>query len=323
MKYLKINRSLSLMFFACLMLSVFSCTNDDEFELLDGTKGDFTTFGVNFNEGGTAVVANGLTNDFTENAEGNWDLCCIDDQFSNYNFFTSGDAASSVERTITHSSGATGNLSAITTFPAGATTLSLTMLEALAATGLTADDVDLNESFKIVHWLNGKAQGGADITINLFSSLIVYDSALAGELTGKATVTAQGGAAATWDGAAGAVWEGPVTFVRQHMNAEDDGEYIIMTMNGVADPLEDMSFGAFYAGYGTDSQGGMPSGDLRLIDVNNKLSITGASQWDEVYSIENVVVNGSLLTFKWTNDYGEGAEIELTRNDGTDWPPLN
>ena len=308
------------MFFACVMLSVFSCTNDDEFVLPDGTEGDFTTFGVNFNKGGTAVVANGLVNDFADAAEGNWDLCCIDDQFSNYNFFTSGDAISSVERTITHSSGATGDLSAITDFPADGATFTLTMVEALAATGLTADDVDLNETFTIVHWLNGNAQGGAEVTISLFSSLVVYKSALAGPMTGKATVTAQGGAAATWDGAAGNVWEGPVTFVRQQMNAEDDGEYVIVTMNGAADPLEDMSFGAFYAGYGTDSQAGMPSGDLRLIDVDNKLSITGVSQWDEVYSITDVVVNGALLTFAWTNDYGEGALIELTRTDGEDWP---
>ena len=65
------------------------------------------------------------------------------------------------------------------------------------------------------------------------------------------------------------------------------------------------------------------SGYLKLRDIDNKLSITGLSQWDEAYTIENVVVNGPLLTFKWTNDYGEGAEIELTRDDGTDWPPLN
>ena len=323
MKYLKINRSLSLMFFACLMLSVFSCTNDDEFELLDGTKGDFTTFGVNFNEGGTAVVANGLTNDIAGDDVGNWDLCCIDDQFSMYSLFTSGDAFSSIERSITHSSGASGSLSAISSVPADGVQLQLTMLEALAATGLTADDVDINESFTIQHWLNGKAQGGADIKVELFSSLVVYKSALAGELTGKATVTAQGGAAATWDGAAGAVWEGPVTFVRQQANAEDDGEYIIMTKNGAADPLEDISFGAYYSGYGTDAQGSLPNGDLRLRDIDNKLSITGASQWGEVYSIENVVVDGATLSFKWTNDYGEGAEIVLTRDDGEDWPPLN
>ncbi|MDB4163061.1 hypothetical protein N9602_04225, partial [Saprospiraceae bacterium] len=133
----------------------------------------------------------------------------------------------------------------------------------------------------------------------------------------------QGGAAATWDGNAGMVWEGPVTFVRQQLNPNDDGEYVISTQNGAADPLDDISFGAYYAGYATDAQGSLPNGDLRLRDIDNKLSITGASQWGEVFSIENIVVDGATLSFKWTNDYGEGAEIVLTRDDGEDWPPLN
>ena len=312
MKYLKINGSLSLMFFACIVLSVFSCTNDDKFVLPDGTEGDFTTFGVDFTKGGTAVNANGLTLD-------EWDLCCIDDQVSAYNLYTAGDAASSVERTITHSSGASGTLGAISTFPSEG--LQITMLEALAATGLTSDDVAVGESFTISHSLNGVVQG-ADVTVNIVSSLIDFDSALAGEMTGKATVTAQGGAATTWDGAVGNVWEGSVTFVRQHMNAEDDGEYIIMTKNGDADALEDISFGAYYAGYGTDSQANLPNGDLRLRDVDNKLSISGLSQWDEAYTVTDVVVEGTKLTFAWTNDYGEGAIIELTRADGEDWPAL-
>lgn len=300
------------MFLACMMLSVFSCTNDDKFELSDESEVDFTSFGVNFNKGGTAVAVNGLTLE-------EWDLCCIDDQVSAYNLYTAGDGTSSIERTITHSGGASGDLSAITTFPSEG--IEVSMSEALAATGLTADDVAAGESFTIQHFLNGVSQG-ADITVGVVSSLITFKSALAGEMTGKATVTAQGGAAATWDGAAGSVWEGPVTFVRQQVNADDDGEYIILTKNGDGDAFEDISFGAYYAGYGTDAQGNLPNGDLRLRDIDNKLSITGLSQWDEAYTVTDVVVEGTKLTFAWTNDYGEGAIIELVRNDGEDWPAL-
>ena len=53
--------------------------------------------------------------------------------------------------------------------------------------------------------------------------------------------------------------------------------------------------------------------------VNTKMLQIAA----QVFSIENIVVDGATLSFKWTNDYGEGAEIVLTRDDGEDWPPLN
>jgi hypothetical protein len=59
------------------------------------------------------------------------------------------------------------------------------------------------------------------------------------------------------------------------------------------------------------------------MDIDNKLSFTGASQWGEVFSISNVSVTDGVLSFNWTNDYGEGAHVALTRTDGEVWPDLN
>ena len=154
-----------------------------------------------------------------------------------------------------------------------------------------------------------------------FTVVTVFKSALAGELTGTATVTSQG-AGIGWDDCAGGTWTGPVIFDRQQLSPFDNGEYLVRTMNEGQEFFEDLSFGAFYPCYGTAAAGSFPLGDLRLIDVDNTLSFSGASQWGEIYAISSVSTDGATLTFNWTNDYGEGALIQLVRNDGEAWPDL-
>ncbi|MFT4534150.1 MAG: hypothetical protein ACJA1A_002052 [Saprospiraceae bacterium] len=160
-----------------------------------------------------------------------------------------------------------------------------------------------------------------DVETYTFTVVTVFKSALAGELTGTATLTSQE-AGIGWDACAGEVWTGPVIFDRQQLSPFEDGEYLVRTMNVGQEFFEDLSFGAFYPCYGTTSQGSLPLGDLRLIDIDNTLSFSGASQWGEVYSISNVSTDGATLTFNWVNDYGEGALIQLVRNDGEAWPDL-
>jgi hypothetical protein len=264
--------------------------------------------GNEFTVEGTAISALGVSGDF--------DIGKADVQSVNYTVNSRGGAISGVEVRITHPNGSAGSLGTSTSFP---DVKSVSLNDALTATGMAIDDVAVGDMWLVEYLVDGNPTT-TSFSIN---TVTTFKSALAGLCSGKATVTAQGGAAAGWDGNAGMVWEGPVTFVRQQLNPNDDGEYVISTQNGAADPLDDISFGAYYAGYATDAQGSLPNGDLRLRDIDNKLSITGASQWGEVFSIENVVVDGATLSFKWTNDYGEGAEIVLTRDDGEDWPPLN
>jgi hypothetical protein len=297
---MKILNNLSVLFAAIIAITMVGCVGSD----FEGTEFPGNEFTVE----GTAISALGVSGDF--------DIGKADVQSVNYTVNARGGAISGVEVRITHPNGSAGSLGTSTSFP---DVKSVSLNDALTATGMAIDDVAVGDMWLVEYLVDGNPTT-TSFSIN---TVTTFKSALAGLCSGKATVTAQGGAATAWDGNAGMVWEGPVTFVRQQLNPNDDGEYVISTQNGAADPLDDISFGAYYAGYATDAQGNLPNGDLRLRDIDNKLSITGASQWGEVFSIENIVVDGATLSFKWTNDYGEGAEIVLTRDDGEDWPPLN
>ena len=52
------------------------------------------------------------------------------------------------------------------------------------------------------------------------------------------------------------------------------------------------------------------------------LGFSGSSQWGEVFSISDVLMDSTQLYFQWTNDYGEGAAVELIRQDGQLWQDL-
>lgn len=82
--------------------------------------------------------------------------------------------------------------------------------------------------------------------------------------------------------------------------------------------VDDFSFGGYDVCYGIDA--GRPLGNLRLVDVCNKISVTGASQWGEIYTYSNMSVDGNSLFFTWLNDYGEGSDVELINPAG--WPAL-
>lgn len=297
---MKILNKLSMLLAVLFAITMVGCVGS-EFEGTEYPGNEFTV-------SGTAISALNVSGDF--------DIGKADVTSVNYTVNARGAAISGVEVRITHPDGPSGNLGTSTSYP---DVKAVSLNDALAATGMSIDAVEVGDMWLVEYFVDGNATTSSF----LINTVTTFKSALAGSMTGMATVTAQGGAAATWDGNAGMVWEGPLTFERQQLNPDDDGEYIIMTQNGNADPLEDISFGAYYAGYGTDAQGSLPNGDLRLRDVDNKLSITGLSQWDEAYTVTDVVVDGATLSFSWTNDYGEGANIVIVRDDGEDWPPLN
>ena len=265
---MKILNNLSVLFAAIIAITMVGCVGSD----FEGTEFPGNEFTVE----GTAISALGVSGDF--------DIGKADVQSVNYTVNARGGAISGVEVRITHPNGSAGSLGTSTSFP---DVKSVSLNDALTATGMAIDDVAVGDMWLVEYLVDGNPTT-TSFSIN---TVTTFKSALAGLCSGKATVTAQGGAAATWDGNAGMVWEGPVTFVRQQLNPNDDGEYVISTQNGAADPLDDISFGAYYAGYATDAQGSLPNGDLRLRDIDNKLSITGASQWGEVFSIENIVVD--------------------------------
>ncbi len=153
--------------------------------------------------------------------------------------------------------------------------------------------------------------------------LVTFRSDLAGFMTATTICTDQG-AGIGWDqcGADMATWSGDMEWLQEHTDPDGPGLYNFTTTDADAGTTNvDASMGAYYPCYGAD-QGALPNGDLRLIDTDGKLEWSGVSQWDESYVIDNVETNGTVLTFEWANDYGEGATSDIVRVDGEDWPEL-
>ena len=106
-----------------------------------------------------------------------------------------------------------------------------------------------------------------------------------------------------------------------YFESSASGVYTILTDNPTGDDKwNDPSMGAYYACYGTADAGSLPGGDLLVNELCNTISISGASQWGEIWSFDKVEVNGNELTLTITNDYGEGGITVLTNPNG--WPAL-
>lgn len=134
----------------------------------------------------------------------------------------------------------------------------------------------------------------------------------------NATVTVTGqDAGIGWDDCDGVTWTGSVEWIEDEDNP---GTYISYSTGPDGNFLNDMSMGAYYACYENDGdQDALPLGDLRIVWDCNTFEIVGASQWGEIYSVTDIVIEGNTLSFSWTNDYGEGAMVTLVRKDGNEW----
>jgi hypothetical protein len=81
--------------------------------------------------------------------------------------------------------------------------------------------------------------------------------------------------------------------------------------------ISDVTFGQYDCAWGDD-----PATGATLINICNELTFGGADQYDLIYTIENVSVSadGTQLSFKWSNDYGDAGNTTLTRTDDKLWP---
>lgn len=198
-------------------------------------------------------------------------------------------------------------------------TINFGFSETLAALGLTNADIDGGNYFLYQATIT-KANGAKFSSTNTggnivgsapFSGLFTIRQNIIcpSDLTGKFDVVATG-----W---CGTEYTGVYEFI-----SDGVGVYKIWDVDN---DVEEFSLGAYYACYGSDPQGGgLPFGDLRLVDACGVLSHTGASQWGEAYYFDNITVDGPTMTFEWHNDYApEAGTSILTRQDGADWPPLS
>ena len=84
--------------------------------------------------------------------------------------------------------------------------------------------------------------------------------------------------------------------------------------------IDDASFGGWTGLYGPS--GGVATG-IQLSNLCGTISLIGMDQYNEVFTMTNLVINGTTLSFHWANDYGEYGDTTLTRTDGTNWPQIS
>ena len=87
--------------------------------------------------------------------------------------------------------------------------------------------------------------------------------------------------------------------------------------------LSDASFGGWLGLYGpqTPATNNTANG-VKITHTCGQLAFAGVDQYNEVFTFSNLVISGSNMSFKWTNDFGEYGSTVLTRTDGTSWPAL-
>lgn len=79
----------------------------------------------------------------------------------------------------------------------------------------------------------------------------------------------------------------------------------------------DASFGLF-----PNCWADVPVTSVTINDSCDLLSTSGVDQYGDSYTYTVMSVNGPKLTLSWVNTYGDGGTVELTRQDGKDWPQL-
>lgn len=65
-----------------------------------------------------------------------------------------------------------------------------------------------------------------------------------------------------------------------------------------------------------------PVTGVTINDSCDLLSVSGVDQYGDSYSYEIVSIDGPTMTINWVNTYGDGGTVELTRQDGKNWPQL-
>lgn len=130
-------------------------------------------------------------------------------------------------------------------------------------------------------------------------------------LEGLYNATTTGIVSDVWE--CNSTWEGSLEIVA----AEDSLlEVYIILPNG--DRLLDLSFGSYNACYGTETQENLPNGDVLLYQTCSNYGFTGSSQWDEVFTLEEIVFEDNSIRLHIFNDYGEEWMTVLTKSDGSD-----
>jgi hypothetical protein len=94
-----------------------------------------------------------------------------------------------------------------------------------------------------------------------------------------------------------------------------DGELVPIGVGRYS--ISDVTFGQYDCAWGDD-----PATGANLSNFCDLIAFGGKDQYDLIYTISSVSVSGdgTQLSFKWENDYGDKGETVLTRTDAKLWP---
>ena len=304
---MKINSILKLLFAASLFL-VIGCESDPLVEKAEDNLFD----------------AKGATVNALDISGSEYNIADVDKTPITFDLISLGETVNSVNMYVALNGGDRQLVSAVSSFPS---TQSLNITEAAAAAGVSEDSLVPGDVFTIsfdeVSAGSGTYRSGVQFDVLVVT---IFKSALAGVFDCVTTVTSQG-AGIGWDDCDGSIWEGTVEWVRLQTDPNADGMYQVLTTAASGEQFDDISHGSYYGCYGVDAQGDMANadatfedGDLIISDVDGIITIPGTSQWDEVWSITGLSVDGANLTLSLSNDYGEGGTSVLTRTDDAEWP---
>ena len=164
------------------------------------------------------------------------------------------------------------------------------------------------------------------VLVLLFPFCIQHTSGQSSDISGFCdvlTTTTNQNVGIDWDDCEGMTYEGLV-----EIQSVDGRLYNVYTTDSNGDQFNDLSFGAYYGCYDATDPWDFPNSDANSptlflgLNADGTLYFSGRSKWNEVYFLEDVTMEGPELNFSWTNDFGEGAIVQLTRQDGQNWEDM-
>ena len=220
---------------------------------------------------------------------GFFDLADPDNAGVAFDVDVTGEAASEVEVTATHSGGASAVYASLTTVPA---TLDVPLDELLTTLGLTLDEVEVGD--EVVFSFRSATSSGTYISSETLAVPFSCSSDLAGKMDYVSTNYFCGG-----DDLTGVV----------ELIEDAAGKYV----------FDDWAFGAYHECYGGPASSW---GGLQFVDLCNVISVSGEDSYGDEWTFTINAIDGAVMQANWVNEYGEFGAVTLTRQDGTDWPPL-
>ncbi len=187
------------------------------------------------------------------------------------------------------------------------TSFAITAAEAIAAVGLTASDIEGGDVFEFRLVLNDKR--GRSFSTNNVTTNVAGAPFYASPFQYNVSVVCPSDLAGTYETETLETWCGETTTASSTWTAvaSTPGAYT----------LSDGTFGAWGVCYTNTPWG---SGNVRINDACNVLSMSGTDRFGDSYSMTVISSTPEVLTIEWVNTYDEFGTVAIKSNEGKPWP---